>query len=175
MSRRLILLRHAKSSWDDANVGDHQRRLNARGQRDAPRVAQEILRRGWQPELVLCSDARRTRETWQRMQEAFQPAPPVTYLPEFYHGTHRDIVQSLCSVDDAVTTVMAIGHNPGWQDAVRRFSSELVEMTTGNAALLEHSDPHWASAACELASWRLVDVIRPKALAPGDEPWDETD
>ena len=169
MARRLILLRHAKSSWDETTATDHQRRLNARGRRDAPRVGQEIARRGWQPEQVFCSDAQRTRETWERMQDCFETPPQVTYVPEFYHGTHQDIVQSVATVPDAVRTVMVIGHNPGWEDAVRRFTSTPVQITTGNAALLEHADPHWASAICESGAWRLVDVIRPKELTPPDE------
>ncbi len=64
MTRRLIVMRHAKSSWKHAGLTDHQRPLNKRGRKDAPRVARALIERGWTPRRVLSSDAARTRETW---------------------------------------------------------------------------------------------------------------
>ena len=69
MHRRLIIMRHAKSSWTSGALSDHERPLNARGIRDAPRVGAALVKRGWLPQLVLSSDSERTRETFAGMSE----------------------------------------------------------------------------------------------------------
>ncbi len=83
MQRRIIVMRHAKSSWKSDAPDDHSRPLNRRGRRDAPRVAQELARRGWVPERVFSSDARRTRQTWEIMAPYFENAPQVRWLKSF--------------------------------------------------------------------------------------------
>jgi len=71
MSKRLIIMRHAKSSWTSGAATDHQRPLNKRGRRDAPRIGARLQHLGWLPDLVIASDSERTRETWQRMKVEF--------------------------------------------------------------------------------------------------------
>jgi hypothetical protein len=71
MQRRLMIMRHAKSAWSSDVASDHERPLNKRGRRDAPRVGKRLAKLGWVPEFVVSSDSRRTRETWERMQRRF--------------------------------------------------------------------------------------------------------
>lgn len=176
MGRRLILVRHAKSSWADPGQADHARPLNARGRTDTPRIAARIVELGWTPESVWTSDARRTRETCDLLCAAFDPAPSVTLDHGLYLGDLDSIRTSAAEWDDALHTVMAIGHNPGWSDAASMLAGTPLGLTTANAVLLERdgargdggddgddgADETWADALLE--RWRLVDLLRPKEL-----------
>ncbi len=160
--RRLILLRHAKSSWADSGQTDHQRPLNTRGRHDAPLMAQRLVQCGWEPQWVLCSDAARTRETWQLMADTWSTSPTVSYSHSLYLGGLKPLSRELSTVPEDVQTVLAIGHNPGWEEATSWLSGIPTEMTTANAALLERDHEHWFDALRSPSSWRLCDVLRPK-------------
>ena len=110
--RRLILTRHAKSDWDDPTRDDHDRPLNARGRRSARALGDWLASRGYDPEEVLCSTARRTTETWQTVAEAvFETRPTLHLLRELYHAGPEMMLDRLRQASAA--TVMMIGHNPG--------------------------------------------------------------
>ncbi|MEM7163926.1 MAG: histidine phosphatase family protein [Planctomycetota bacterium] len=166
MSRRLILQRHAKSSWKDATLTDHARPLNKRGRRAAPAVAGYLQRTGWCPQLVLCSDAARTRETWARSAPEWAVEPPVSYLPEFYGAGASTIAAAISVVPTAVETVLLVGHNPGWEQAASRWTRTPVVLKTADAALLE-APPHFAHSpwsVVDLDQMRLVAVVRARAV-----------
>jgi len=110
--RRLILTRHAKSSWDDATMDDHDRPLNARGQRAALELGEWLHSRGYEPDEVLCSTAARTRETWQRMVLApLEVTPRISYLDSLYHASPDVMLKVLQKATG--DCVMMVGHNPG--------------------------------------------------------------
>ncbi|SIQ41939.1 phosphohistidine phosphatase [Paracoccus thiocyanatus] len=109
---RLILTRHAKSSWDDPAQPDHDRPLNARGRRSARELGDWLASRGYEPEEVLCSTAERTRETWERIALApLEVRPHIRYEPGLYHAAPEKMLEVLRSA--SAPTVMMIGHNPG--------------------------------------------------------------
>src|SRR5690606_1322492 len=83
--KRLVLMRHAKSSWSDPTLEDHARPLNKRGKRDAPWAAERLVSLGFAPDVVLSSDSRRTRQTWKRMAPILPPAD-VTFTHALYHA-----------------------------------------------------------------------------------------
>jgi phosphohistidine phosphatase len=163
MDRRLIVMRHAKSAWETAAPSDHQRPLSSRGRRDAPRVAKELGKRGWAPELVLCSDAERAKETWRRMSDAFEQAE-ARLLPALYLGGFEAVRDALSDLPAIARTVMVVGHNPGWEEMVGRLTSVAVRMTTANAALLCIEAPSWRQAMALAGQWRLERLVRPKEL-----------
>jgi phosphohistidine phosphatase len=163
MSRRLIVMRHAKSSWDDPSQSDHERPLNGRGRKEAPEVAHRLVELGWVPDLVLSSDSERTRETWECMENVFDDTIEVRWLESFYHGTMNDVLEALEDVDDDVECIMVLGHNPGWEGVVSWLASEFITMTTANAALLGADGESW-DEVLEQGAWELIDVIRPKEL-----------
>lgn len=110
--RRLILTRHAKSSWDDPNQPDHDRPLNDRGRRAARALGDWLASRGYEPEEVLCSTARRTLETWERVALApLEVRPHLRLEPELYHASPQKMLDILRSAEEP--TVMMLGHNPG--------------------------------------------------------------
>jgi len=164
MSLRLIVMRHAKSSWDSDAPTDHARPLNKRGRRDAPRIAARLVEIGWTPQQVLSSDAQRTRETFELMSEVFDPAPPVEFLSSLYHAGPRDVVYSAAELAASIEVAMVLGHNPGWQTTVAWLSGEQIVMTTANAALLECHGESWPDALRSRGQWTLQEVLRPKEL-----------
>jgi phosphohistidine phosphatase len=109
---RLLLLRHAKSSWDDPSLADRDRPLAPRGRRAAERMAEHLRSDVPHPDLVLCSPALRTRETLDRMLKAFGDAE-VVVDDELYGAGDDELLERLRAVDDRFETVAVIGHNPG--------------------------------------------------------------
>jgi phosphohistidine phosphatase len=164
---RLVLLRHAKSDWHGSGT-DHDRPLTARGRRDALRVAHRLARMGWIPDCVVCSDAARTTETWARMAPAFGQPIEAVVTRQLYDAGIAALASVLAEVPSDVDTVLAIGHNPGWEVAAGILGGVPVSLTTTNAALLERDTVPWAEAITGDA-WRLVTVLRPKELGDGRE------
>ncbi len=163
--KRLIVMRHAKSDWGTNAPTDHARPLNKRGQRDAPRVAQQLVELDWLPQYIVSSDSARTRETYELMRSAFNEAPQVEFLSMLYHAGPNDLASVLAGVPDTVATAMALGHNPGWEQAVHWLTSNAITMTTANAALIECDVDSWSDVVRHAGSWKLRDVIRPKEIA----------
>jgi phosphohistidine phosphatase len=111
----LYLLRHAKSSWADPTLVDHERPLAPRGRRDAKRIAKHLLRLGAEPELVLCSSAARTRETLELLRPAVGNAT-VMIEDGLYAASSDALLARVRGVPDGVASVMLIGHNPSLQE-----------------------------------------------------------
>ena len=153
MVRRLIVMRHAKSSWKDPNLDDHERPLNKRGRGDAPMVADAIFDRGWIPDLILVSSSKWTRQTLEGMSHRMGKAP-FEVRSGIYHATVIDLMEELEDMLDNGTT-MIIGHNPGSEILVNHLSGEWHTMPTATAVLLLHSG----------SSWSVEAVIRPKEIA----------
>ena len=153
MVRRLIVMRHAKSSWKGPNHDDHERPLNKRGRRDAPIVAEAIFERDWIPELILVSSSKRTLQTLEGMSHRMGKTP-FEVRSGIYHATLIDLMEELEDMLDNGTT-MIIGHNPGSEILVNHLSGEWHTMPTATAVLLLHSG----------SSWSVEAVIRPKEIA----------
>lgn len=164
MTLRLILMRHAKSSWNAAAESDHARPLNGRGRKDAPKIGRELARRGWVPDRVLSSDAARTRETFARMQDALGFAGDAELVPALYHGGIGEVRAAAAALPDAVGTVLLLGHNPGWEEVLACLAGGDEELKTGSCALLSIDAPRWADALAREGAWRLEALIHPRTL-----------
>lgn len=119
--RRLLLLRHAKSSWDDPNLSDHARPLNARGRQAADSVRATLHEAGLRPDLVLVSSARRTLQTLEALG-SWAPAPAVEPMDALYLAGPEAILDVLRQVEDRAGCVLLIGHNPGLHEAATRLA-----------------------------------------------------
>ncbi len=165
MNRRLIILRHAKSAWNTDAPTDHDRPLNKRGRRDAPRIGERIKEMSWTPEQVYSSDSQRTRETWQRMKDALGAGDlEVSFTRDLYHADIEEVRQVLADTPDSVSTVMVIGHNPGWENVVSILSGDDERMTTCNAAMMTIDAESWKNAGAMDGCWELQHLLRPKEL-----------
>lgn len=113
----LMLLRHAKSSWNDRKLDDFSRPLAPRGLKAAPRIGGYIKRRGLLPDLILCSTAQRTRETLGLILPYLDQDATIQLRHELYHSESANaLVDNIRQQDKHFKTIMVIGHNPALQD-----------------------------------------------------------
>ncbi|KAK8913990.1 hypothetical protein KSP39_PZI024108 [Platanthera zijinensis] len=157
--RRLILLRHAESILPDRFLRDHDRPLSKIGKADAMSISRRLQQMGWIPELILSSDANRTKETLKVMQEYAKEISlaEVHFIPSFYSIASMDgqtaehLQKVICQYSrDDMLTVMCMGHNRGWEEAASMFCGSSIELKTCNAALLEATGKSWNENFCYL-------------------------
>ena len=154
-ARTLLLLRHAKSSWVDPTLPDHDRPLASRGRRDAERIAKHLAGLEFEPELVLCSSAVRTRETLELVRPALASSK-VLFEDGLYGASSDELLARIRVVPDAVGSVMLIGHNPGLEQLALLLASSGDELRR-----LETKFPTAALATLAVeTTW--------SRLAPGD-------
>jgi phosphohistidine phosphatase len=111
---KLVLLRHAKSAWPD--VPDHDRPLAGRGRRDAPTMGRWLRTADYVPDKVLCSTARRARETWQLVQPELRADPPVRFERRVYQASAAQLLDLAHRTPAAVRTLLIVGHDPAIQE-----------------------------------------------------------
>jgi phosphohistidine phosphatase len=127
--KTLTILRHAKSSWDHADLADHDRPLNKRGERDAPVMGDRLKTAGIRPSLIMGSSAVRAWKTAKVV--ARQIHYPVEFLqkePGLYHAGVMKLMDIVSAQDDGFNSIMIVGHNPGLTD----LANELVPGLTSN-------------------------------------------
>jgi phosphohistidine phosphatase len=118
----LSLLRHAKSSWSNPTLPDRERPLATRGVSDAPLMGKAMAERGIDPELVLCSSARRTRDTLELVLPELRVEPKVVYVDALYHASPEQMLEMLHEIQPGANRVMLVGHNP----EIQAFALDLV-------------------------------------------------
>jgi phosphohistidine phosphatase len=180
MARTLILLRHAKSAWPEG-VPDHDRPLGPRGRRDAPAAGRWLRLAGYVPDHVVCSTARRARETWQLAAAELGVQPLVRFEPDVYGAAAAGLLELIRLLPPAARTVIVVGHDPalpevalaltGEQKATRGPASgaapadELdrlrAKFPTAAIAVLEFSGP-WS--ALRPGSARLAAFVTPREM-----------
>jgi phosphohistidine phosphatase len=149
--RHLHLLRHAKSSWKESDLEDHDRPLSKRGQRDAAAMAARLAALPLAPDLVLCSSALRTRLTLDPVMHAMRPGA-VVLERGLYEAGRAALLRRLREVDDGFGCVLLIGHNPGLQDLALHLAGPAADE---RAARLRAKFPTAALASFRVAaSWR---------------------
>ena len=165
---RLIVMRHAKSSWRHPGLDDHARPLNGRGKRSADVMAVELERLGWCPDRVISSDATRTRETWERMSQVL-PDVTATFHRSLYLA---GLMQASLEVMDAQCppcTILLLGHNPGWSHLVSELTGIPTALKTADAALLEPQSFHtWDDLMTQPRAWKLAQMIRSRNVLEAD-------
>ena len=152
MRTRLIVMRHAKSSWSDASLDDHDRPLNKRGRSDAPRIAEVLHDCGWIPDRIRVSSSKRTLETLELMK-TIVPNSIIDVEPNLYHSNIGTLLHTVEELEEGKTT-MILSHNPGIEILVHKLSNRLEVMPTAAAALFEKQQEGWI----------LIDIFRPKKL-----------
>lgn len=165
--KRLVVLRHAKSDWP-VGVADRDRPLGRRGQRDAPAAGRWIAEHVGVPDVVWCSPARRTKETWELLAAQLGGSPPVEFDERIYEASVSDLVEVLRETVKGSSSVLLVGHNPGVQELVlalaggQRSEVQMLAETkfpTSGVALLDVNGP-WRELAA--GSARLADFAVPR-------------
>jgi phosphohistidine phosphatase len=167
--KRLHLLRHAKSSWKDESLPDEERPLSKRGVRASARMAEHVAETGLVVELVICSSARRARETLGPILQALAAEPEVRVEPRVYGADAAELLEVVRALPEQVATALLVGHNPGIQSLALRLAREGERLArladkypTGALATLELEVERWAEVDFEGA--RLASFVRPREL-----------
>ncbi len=165
----LYLLRHAKSSWADPTLLDHERPLAPRGRRDGKRIAKHVAQLGIEPELLLCSSAERTRETLKLIQPALGATSTVMLEMGLYAASAGRLLERIRAVPEPVASLMVIGHNPGLQDLALLLASagaerERLEAKFPTAALATLTIPNATWTQLSQADAVLAAYVVPKQL-----------
>ena len=161
--KKLLLLRHAKSSWEDASLPDFERPLNERGTHAAPLVGKYMRQRKIRPDLVICSPAKRTRETIALVLTAAGIAPPIRYDERIYEASVMSLLEIISEIEDDKTEVMLVGHNPGFENLLERLTNESVRVPTAALALIALNTEKWGEA--QAVGGRLEFFVKAKELA----------
>jgi phosphohistidine phosphatase len=120
----LYLLRHAKSSWDDPGLADHDRPLAPRGRKAARQMAVHLRTAKVRPQLVLCSSATRARQTYEALSGALAGPVVLSVEDALYGASDAELLARLHEVPDTVSAVLLVGHNPGLQDLALALSGD---------------------------------------------------
>ncbi|MER5569204.1 histidine phosphatase family protein [Streptomyces goshikiensis] len=110
---RLLLVRHAKAVPKHQPIDDFDRPLSRRGRADAPQTGRWLADSGFEPDLVLCSAARRTRQTWQLAVPALKDSPPAVYDERLYNAAPSVLATVLAEKGRGLRSLVLVGHNPG--------------------------------------------------------------
>lgn len=159
MRRHLTLLRHAKSSWQEAGISDHDRPLNPRGQQDAPVMGRRLLARGSRPSLILTSTALRARHTAQIIaRELGYPGEFLQREPDLYLATPDQILAVIARQADSFRNIIVCGHNPGLTELANRLTdSDIDNIPTCGMTVIELDLTHWAGVATASGRLQLFD------------------
>lgn len=163
----ILLLRHAKSSWDDSSLDDFDRPLAKRGNKDAPRMGAFARKSGYVPDLVISSPAKRARQTTELFaSEAGVDDAEIEWEEDFYYGSGSDYLAAVQQCDDGLECVMLVGHNPKMEEIVSLLcgngNTYVARMPTAALACLEHPANKWQQVKTGTA--RLKWMVIPKLI-----------
>jgi phosphohistidine phosphatase len=159
----VLLLRHAKSSWKDEAIDDHDRPLNKRGKRDAPRMGQLLREESLLPDLILCSSAKRCRKTAEHVIAASGYRGEMRTTGDLYEADGEKLRQALASLADDLQTVLLIAHNPGMEELLESLIGVYTPLTAAALAQIELPIRHWRDLPGK-TSGRLVNLWQPREL-----------
>lgn len=132
--KTLLILRHAKSSWNNSRLTDHERPLNARGRRDAPRMGRLLRDESLVPDLIVTSSAERAFATAELVALACDYEEDIVVTRDLYHGVPEDYVEALYELGGEKRVILVVGHNPGIEELVTYLTGEEERMPTAALA-----------------------------------------
>lgn len=142
--KTLYLMRHAKSSWDDASLSDFERPLNDRGLRAAPFMGKLMQEKGFEPAVMLSSPAERAKRTAMLVKDASGLSHEIQFDDRIYEASPHTLAQVASDIDDANTSAMLVGHNPGIEGFIRYLTGSLEPMPTAAMAVIDLSIDKWS-------------------------------
>jgi phosphohistidine phosphatase len=158
--KTLYILRHAKSSWDKPDLADFDRPLNERGLIAAPFMGEIIYDRQFQPDVILASPAKRSKQTAILVKETAELKARIKYDDRIYEASPQILLQVVAEVDNKHESVMLVGHNPGIEGFIRYLTGKTVQMPTAALAVIELNVKSWRDTDAD--DGNLKTMIRPK-------------
>lgn len=160
--KHLFLLRHAKSSWDDDSLDDFDRPLNQRGKKAAPMMGKVLKERDIAPDIVLCSPAKRTKQTLKFVNETAKLKGDVTFDKAIYDACAADLRKLLKKQKDSVKSILLIGHNPGLEELLEDLTGTFERLPTAALVRVDIAADEWSSI--NNGGNKLAWIVRPKDL-----------
>ena len=161
--KTLFLMRHAKSSWKDDKLADHERPLKKRGLKDIKLIAKELKKNDLVPELILSSSAVRAKETAEYLAECLDYQGKIKTSDDLYMGEPLNYVAALNGVKEKIDSVMIVGHNPGLEAYLQIIDGEIESIPTGGLGYLMLATDEWESVTLETMG-DLIGFWKPKDL-----------
>lgn len=161
--KTLLILRHAKSNWDNANLDDHERPLNDRGLQDAPRMGHLLKEQNLVPDLIMSSTAERALKTAELVALAAGYEQIIQTNRRFYLARPATYLELLQGVPETADCVMIVGHNPGMEELVRLLTGHPQHMPTAALAHVQLPITHWGQLA-PTTQGQLLNFWQPKSL-----------
>ncbi len=161
--KKIILIRHAKSAWDNPWLNDHDRPLAERGIHDAPMMAKRLKKRKIQPKIILSSTAVRAAETAKIIARELEfPESEITFEENLYHASPNKILKYIHLQKDSKDTLIVVGHNPGFNELIAYLGGKLDNLpTSGQIGFIVKSD-HWSDLGPKTAEVWFVDFPKKK-------------
>ena len=141
--KTLHLLRHAKSSWKDSTLKDFDRPLNKRGKLSANFIAKKLMAENFKPDLIYCSPAKRTKETYKYLNSTLNFKTSLDYKDEIYEAHYSTLLNLINNVDSKHNSVLLIGHNPGLSNLASELTNTNINLVTCNIISIEFEVENW--------------------------------
>ena len=163
--KTLLILRHAKSSWKFPDLSDHDRPLNRRGKRDAPRMGKTLKERGLVPDLVISSTATRAKDTASAVAKHSGYKGKRIRFESLYAAEPGAYLAVLRELADNYQRVLIVGHNPGVEELIELLTGEIHIVPTCTLAQIEFDIEKWSDTLHRLTDrGRLVEILKPDEL-----------
>ncbi|WP_425637808.1 SixA phosphatase family protein [Algoriphagus yeomjeoni] len=156
--KKIILVRHGKSAWDNPKLSDHDRPLADRGLNDVPEMGLRLKEKGILPDLILSSTAIRASQTAEILAEVLDiSTSKIVYEKNLYHASAAMILKCIQRQDDEYDLIFVVGHNPGMNDFIDYFSGNFDNLpTSGLYGWLVDTD-HWIQVRAENTKTWFID------------------
>lgn len=164
--KTLVLVRHAKSSWDYPDLTDYQRPLNKRGETDAPEMVKRLLKTHLKPDLILTSGAVRAITTAKIFANAFHyPEYEIAADDQLYHASSKNLLEFLRNMEHTPNILYLFGHNPGLTDFLNLLTDESIDnIPTCGIAGIEFEIAHWSQIKEKSGKLLMFDYPKKKQL-----------
>ena len=166
-TKLLLILRHAKSSWEFAEVSDHDRPLNNRGKRDALRIGKKLLKEGVVPQLIISSSAVRASSTASKVAKACGYQGEIIVENSLYGSGYSEYLNAVKKKDDRYDIIMLVGHNPHSEQLLEILTGTMNTRSTCTVACVRLSIASWDEIDSQVRG-ELVNLWRPKELSSND-------
>lgn len=147
--KTLLIMRHAKSSWKEKELPDHDRSLKKRGRKDIVNMAKILKKKALVPDLILSSTAIRAKDTATLMAEKLNFKGQLELVENFYMAEPETYIQKIATVPDKVENLLIIGHNPGLEGLVMTLGDKIVSLPTGSIAKIYLFIDKWSELTIE--------------------------
>lgn len=158
--KKLYILRHAKSSWDNPILADFERPLNERGQKTADFMGKFIEKNDFLPELIISSPATRAKETANIVKKSANLQTDIKFEENIYEASLQTLVRIVSELNEKLQSVMLVGHNPGFENLVKFLTGAIQSLPTAGLAIIDLDVSKWSEI--EENCGVLQKLIRPK-------------